>query len=503
MTTTDTLTPPSEHHKAPVGRIVLTVVGALLLVLALVLGAAGGFLTWAYSTQRDASGFFTTDSERFETLTYAITSEDIDLGARSNVGDRFDLGDLATVRIAAESQGAKPVFVGIGPSRAVDRYLRGVARAEVTEIDVDPFRPTYRVRAGSAPDTPPGDQTFWRVSAAGEGRQRIRWDLESGNWTVVVMNADGSRGVGVDVAAGVKADWVLPLGLGLLGGFLVIGILGTVLLVIGVAGLGRRVPEPAAVPGANPVRLEGRFDPHLSRWLWLVKWVLLIPHFIVLAVLWLAFWVVTLIAFFAILFTGRYPRSLFGFNAGVLRWTWRVGFYSFAAFGTDRYPPFTLGEAPDYPATLEVRYPERLSRGLVLVKWWLLAIPQYIVVGILGGGAWLATGRDRGWAVSGPGLIGWLVIFAVVALLFVGRYPKGIAGLVVGLDRWVYRVIVYAALMTDEYPPFRLDQGETEPAEAPAPTAPAAPAAPAPAAPAAPAPAAPAPPPPPIGPPPA
>jgi hypothetical protein len=189
-------------------------------------------------------------------------------------------------------------------------------------------------------------------------------------------------------------------------------------------------------------------------------------------VLWLAFWVVTVIAFFAILFTGRYPRSLFGFNAGVLRWTWRVAFYSFAAFGTDRYPPFTLGEAPDYPATLEVRYPERLSRGLVLVKWWLLAIPQYVVVGILGGGAWLATSRDRGWAVSGPGLIGWLVIFAVVALLFVGRYPKGIAGLVVGLDRWVYRVIVYAALMTDEYPPFRLDQGETEPAPVDPPVAP-------------------------------
>ncbi|MFN8025011.1 MAG: DUF4389 domain-containing protein [Acidimicrobiia bacterium] len=463
-------TAPPVHQKPPVGRIVLTVIGALLIVLALVLGAAGGFLTWAYTTQRDASGFFTTDAERFETLTYAVTSENVDLGARSDVGDRFDLGDLATVRIAAE--GTKAVFVGIGPSRAVDRYLRDVAHAEVTDIDVDPFRATYRVSAGGAPATAPADQTFWRVSAEGEGRQRIRWDLESGNWTVVVMNADGSRGVGVDVSAGVKADWVLPLGLGLLGGFLVIGILGTVLLVLGVSGLGRRIPEPVAVPGANPVRLEGRFDPELSRWLWLVKWILLIPHFVVLIVLWLAFWVVTVIAFFAVLFTGRYPRSLFGFNAGVLRWTWRVGFYSFAAFGTDHYPPFTLGEAPDYPATLEVRYPDRLSRGLVLVKWWLLAIPQYIVLGILGGGVWLARGGDRAWAASGPGLIGWLVIVAVVALLFVGRYPKGIADLVVGLDRWVYRVVVYAALMTDEYPPFRLDQGETEPVDGPAPDAP-------------------------------
>ena len=97
------------------------------------------------------------------------------------------------------------------------------------------------------------------------------------------------------------------------------------------------------------MRLDGELDRELSRWLWLVKWLLLIPHFIVLAVLWLAFSVVTVIAGFAILFTSRYPRSLFEFNAGVLRWTWRVAFYSFAAFGTDRYPPFTLGTAAPLP----------------------------------------------------------------------------------------------------------------------------------------------------------
>ena len=172
------------------------------------------------------------------------------------------------------------------------------------------------------------------------------------------------------------------------------------------------------------MRLAGRFDEPLSRWLWLVKWILLIPHFIVLAVLWLAFSVVTVIAFFAILFTGRYPRSLFDFNAGVLRWTWRVAFYSFGAFGTDRYPPFTLGAAPDYPADLDIAYPERLSRGLVLVKWWLLAIPQYVVVGIFAGGtATVVTGN--GAVCTRPGLIRWLVLVAVVVLLFVGRYPRG------------------------------------------------------------------------------
>src|SRR5881392_646539 len=118
-----------------------------------------------------------------------------------------------------------------------------------------------------------------------------------------------------------------------------------------------------------PLQLKGELSPRLNRALWLVKWLLAIPHFIVLVFLWIAFVVVSVIAFFAILFTGRYPTGLFDFNVGVLRWSWRVGFYTFHANGTDRYPPFTLHEA-EYPATLSVEYPAELSRGLVLVKWW-------------------------------------------------------------------------------------------------------------------------------------
>ena len=213
----------------------------------------------------------------------------------------------------------------------------------------------------------------------------------------------------------------------------------------------------------SPVRLVGRQDPRLSRWLWLVKWLLAIPHYIVLFFLWIAFIVLTIVAFFAILITGRYPQGIFDFNLGVLRWTWRVSFYSYGALGTDRYPPFTLSEAPDYPATLDIAYPERLSRGLVLVKWWLLAIPQYIVVGIFLGGAGSAAGEAEDWGGShwwyGGGLIGILVLFAGIALLFMARYPRGLFDLVLGLDRWVARVVAYASLMTDAYPPFRLDQG--------------------------------------------
>jgi hypothetical protein len=222
-----------------------------------------------------------------------------------------------------------------------------------------------------------------------------------------------------------------------------------------------------------PVRLEGELDPQLSRWLWLVKWLLVIPHVIVLVFLWIAFIVVWVISLFAILFTGRYPRALFDFNVGVLRWTWRVGFYSYSALGTDRYPPFSLDDVPDYPSRLTVEYPPSLSRGLVLVKWWLLALPHYLVVSILAGGAWAgvnAANDDSTWT-SGGGLIGLLVFIAGVVLLFTGRYQQTIFDLVMGLNRWVFRVVAYAALMTDKYPPFRLDLGGAEPTPAAAPDA--------------------------------
>ena len=220
-----------------------------------------------------------------------------------------------------------------------------------------------------------------------------------------------------------------------------------------------------AAAQAYPVRVDASLDAPLSRWLWLIKWVLVIPHYVVLAFLWAAFIVLSAVAMVAIVVTGRYPRAIFEFNVGVLRWTWRVQYYAVGAFGTDRYPPFTLAEDPSYPAHLEVEYPGRLSRGLALVKWWLLAIPQYIIVGLFtGSGLWFAWQygeQDHSWA--GLGLIGILAVIAAVVLLVTGRYPEQIFDFVLGMNRWVLRVVGYAGLMTDEYPPFRLDIGGHDP----------------------------------------
>ena len=215
-----------------------------------------------------------------------------------------------------------------------------------------------------------------------------------------------------------------------------------------------------------PVQLTGELDPNLSRWLWLAKMFLAIPHYLVLAFGWVAFLVITVIAGVAIVFTGRYPRPLFDFNLGVLRWNWRVGFYTYAAIGTDRYPPFTLART-DYPADIDIDYPKHLSRGLVLGRW-LLAVPHLLIVGLIAADIlpywWTTTDWTSGLQpIGGYSVLNLLVVVAGFFLLITRQYPRALFDALMGINRWLYRVLTYLAFMHDAYPPFRLDQGQHEP----------------------------------------
>ncbi|MEO3934803.1 DUF4389 domain-containing protein [Micrococcaceae bacterium Sec7.4] len=487
------------------GRIVMLVLGTLSALLGLGLLAGAGAAGFANYLQRD-NGYFTTPSERYVTNSYALTTPRLDIMTEGGVPDTVPVGVVGSLMLSGSAVSGKEIFIGVGPRSAVAAYLDGVSHSEITEVRFNPFRVEYRDVAGARVPAKPADQSFWAASATGAGEQQLEWDLRSGSWAVVIMNADGSAPVAVDMKAGARSNLLWPVFVGLLVGGIVFLLIGIPLIVFGAAGLGRgrsgplqpgqpqpppgqgrpmtgaAAPQlyaagavPGAVPGvppgsgvAYPARLSGYLDPNLSRWKWLVKWFLAIPHFIVLFFLWFAFGVVTIVAWFAILFTGRYPRSLFNFNVGVIRWSWRVAFYSYGALGTDIYPPFTL-ERTDYPADFDVDYPEKLSRGLVLVKSWLLAIPHLLIVALLTGTAQTWVYRDGHWVQVGAGvsLLGLLVLIAGVVLLFTGVYSRGLFDFLMGLNRWVYRVGAYVSLMRDEYPPFHLDMGPRDPGDAP------------------------------------
>jgi hypothetical protein len=455
-------------------RVVAIITGLVLVVPAIAMLLGGAALALGHTFGRDADGFFETTIDQIETGTVAVVAEELDFSSDpagpSWILDRLD----AEVRLIVEDS-SNDMFLGIATRDDVDAYLAGVAHNEIVEIG-DGLVPVYRYRDGSSVVAPPASETFWVVSAQGSTPLPLVWEPTDGTWAVVLMNADASAGVLADVNVGVKAGFVLPAALILLG-------LGTILtpVMIGLiiygttseedlaprapddhrlADIGHRLVPPASEP--HPVVLEARLDPALSHWKWLVKWLLAIPHVIVLLFLWLAFAFLTIVAGVSIFFTGRYPREIFRFNVGVMRWSWRVSYYaSSGGLGTDRYPPFTLEARPDDLATLDVVYPDRLSRKLVLVKWWLLAIPHYLIVAILAGDlGWVNTDGTR---VSGLSLLGLLCVVAGVSLLFTGRYPRSLFDLIIGFNRWIFRVVAYAALMTDTYPPFRLDQGGREP----------------------------------------
>ena len=468
-----------------IGRVLFVAAGALTLLVGLGVAGAGGGLVWANATQRDATGYFNTSSEQFQTTGSALVSS-VHFAMHPGPDSWVSYDPLGTVRIKA-SVANGGTFIGIAPTVQVDHYLAGVAFDQVTSVSALPFRAHYDFVAGSATPALPITQNFWAVSASGDGTQHITWKPVEGGWSIVVMRADAGAGVVAHVAVGTNTGLVLPVGVGLLVGGALLLVIGGLLLSVGIMAIERarqrrieaerssmntaatEVVHEHAVVGAYPVRLDGHLDSPLSRWRWIIKWILIVPHLIVLAFLWLATVPLTFVAGVAILFTGRYPEPIFHFTVGVLRWTWRVSFYAFSALATDQYPPFSLEPDDSYPAAFIVDYPARLSRGLVLVKWWLLAIPQYIIVGIFaGGGIGFSNRFSHSWLVTtGGGVIGVLVFVAALILLFSGRYPQALFDFVMGMNRWCYRVFAYVLLLRDEYPPFRFDAGGTDPGTVP------------------------------------
>lgn len=187
-------------------------------------------------------------------------------------------------------------------------------------------------------------------------------------------------------------------------------------------------------PSDYPVRLDIPYPQEFSRWLPLVKWILAIPHLIILYLLNIAYLAVSLIAFFAVLITTEYPRSLFDFAVGIRRWYLNVNSYVFLL--RDEYPPFSW-EPGDYASTLEIDHADNLNRFLPLIKW-LLAIPHLIVLSFLMLGLVVVT------------------IIAVFAILFTKEYPRSWFDYAVGVLRWSERVYAYLYFMRDEYPPFSL-----------------------------------------------
>jgi hypothetical protein len=221
--------PPSRSSGL---RTAAVVAGGLLTCLALALLAAGGVLRWV-DGRKDGDGYLTTATERFHTGTYALATNDLDVdgGGSSWVGDHDRFGKL---RLRVRSNDGKPVFVGIARTADARRYLAGSAYASVTDVDVSPFRATYRGHAGERPASPAG-QGIWAASVHGAGRRQLTWDVEHGSWSVVVMNADGSRGVDADVSAGADVPILTALSWGALGAGLLFGATAGALIYLGVS----------------------------------------------------------------------------------------------------------------------------------------------------------------------------------------------------------------------------------------------------------------------------
>jgi hypothetical protein len=212
-TTTAQPQPGRQNPTWSVGRVITLVGGSLFALVALALVLAGIALVLAHATARDATGYYTSPTERFSTSTFALTSERLQIGDVRGGGGGWALDALdATVRVRASASDGRPIFVGIAPKADVDRYLGRSAHAVVSDVSTAPFSYRLARRGGSRPPAMPSMQVFWAASTSGSGTQAVTWRPTGGRWTVVVMNADAGRSVRADVSVGAKTDLLLPIG---------------------------------------------------------------------------------------------------------------------------------------------------------------------------------------------------------------------------------------------------------------------------------------------------
>ncbi len=230
-------------------RIALVVTGSLASLFAAGLLAIGGLALWGDS-QKDSDGYISTDTHRFEAGTRALATEnlDVDLGDADWVAQPNDLGK---VRVQVDSRGNKPVFVGIARTSEVENYLAGVSHSTLTDVNTSPFDADYDDHAGNRRPVAPAHSQIWAASEHGSGKQTLKWDIEDGDWSVVVMNADGSAGVDADISTGANVPFLDEIGWTAIGSGGFVLIVGVALLVMGI----RRPSNPtgtAPITGAAP-----------------------------------------------------------------------------------------------------------------------------------------------------------------------------------------------------------------------------------------------------------
>ena len=227
------------------------VAGALLGLLGLTLAGLATAASWAAVQQR-GGGFITAPTQRYAVSSYALTTTDLNVLIDDGLPSAARPDATRVMVRATPADPAKPVFVGIAPQAEVAAYLSDVEHSELINVTFAPFRATYRTIPGSRTPEPPGRQTFWAVSAEGAGTQQVETALQSGNWAVVVMNADASPQVAADLTAGVRSALLGPIAAGLIVGTIVLLGAAVALLVWGASGLGRAVTSTGDMPSPCP-----------------------------------------------------------------------------------------------------------------------------------------------------------------------------------------------------------------------------------------------------------